>query len=67
MVIERTKEEVIIRLPANVDTGDLQALLNYLRYMEITSGSKASQKDVDDLIRAVKKGRWSKNRNKLIS
>ncbi|HEY8661585.1 MAG TPA: hypothetical protein VIL78_21290 [Hanamia sp.] len=34
MLIERTSREVIIRLPASVDTTELQCLVDYLTYKE---------------------------------
>jgi hypothetical protein len=57
MTIERTKDEVIIRLPAYVDTEGLQRLINLLYYKEATAKSQATQADVDELVKAVKKGR----------
>ena len=47
MLIERTSNEVIIRLPASVDTMGLQRLVDYLIYKEATSNSKATQEQVD--------------------
>ena len=66
MQIERTASEVIIRLPASVDTTGLQRLVDYLTYKEATANSKATQKKVDKLAREVKKGWWKKNRKRLI-
>ena len=60
MLIERTSNEVIIRLPSYVDTEGLQRLVDYLSYKEATSKSKAKQSDVDQLAKEVKKGWWSK-------
>ena len=66
MQIERTANEVIIRLPASVDTTGLQRLVDYLTYKEATANSKATQEQVDTLAREVKKGWWKKNRKRLI-
>lgn len=66
MVIERTNKEVIIRLPASVDTEDLQDFLNFARYKELTSGFKVDQKEVDKLADQIDTKWWTKNRNKLI-
>ncbi len=66
MVIERTKDEVIIRLPAYVDTDGLQRLVNFLSYKEATAKSEATQAEVDKLSKEVKKGWWAKNGNKHI-
>jgi thioredoxin-related protein len=66
MVIERTKNEVIIRLPSYIDTEGLQNLINYLTYKEATDKSQAKQDDVDKLAKDIKKGWWSKNRRRFI-
>ena len=49
MLVERTNKEVIIRLPASVDTEDLQDLLNYARYKELTANFKTEQAEVNKL------------------
>ena len=56
MLIERTSREVIIRLPATVDTLGLQRLVDYLTYKDATANSKATQVQVDKLASDVKKG-----------
>ena len=66
MHIERTKKEVIIRLPATIDTDDLQDFLNYARYKELTAKFSVPQAKVDQLANQVNKNWWVKNRNQLI-
>ncbi len=66
MQIERTKKEVIIRLPATVDTEDLQGFLNYARYKELTSKFSVSQTQVDKLSDKINKTWWAKNRKRFI-
>ena len=66
MLIERTPDEIIIRLPASVDTFGLQRLLDYLTYKEATANSKATQDQVDRLAKEVKKGWWKENRKRLL-
>ncbi len=66
MLVERTRKEVIIRLPASVDTEDLQDFLNYARYKELTASFRTDQKVVDKLTSDINKKWWSKSRNKLI-
>ena len=65
MLVERTKKEVIIRLPATVDTEDLQDFLNYTRYKELTSSFKVDQDEVDKIARDVNSKWWKKNRSKF--
>ncbi len=66
MVIERTKNEVIIRLPSYIDTDGLLNLITYLAYKEATDTSQAKQDEVDKLAKDVKKGWWKKNRKRFI-
>lgn len=66
MLIERTIDEVIIRLPASVDTTGLQRLVDYLTYKEATANSKATQQQVDKVAEDVKKGWWGKNRKRFL-
>ncbi len=66
MTIERTSEEIIIRLPNYVNTKELQRLVDYLTYKEATAKSKAKQADVDKLAKDVKAGWWAKNRSRFI-
>ncbi|MGV8096738.1 MAG: hypothetical protein AB2L24_33195 [Mangrovibacterium sp.] len=66
MIIERTNNEVIIRLPGTMDTSDLEEMVDYIRFREITSKSKASQEQIDSLVKEVKKGRWEANKKRLL-
>ena len=66
MYIERTKNEIIIRLPSYVNTDGLQRFIDYLCYKEATSKSQATQADVDKLAKEAKKGWWAENRSKFI-
>ncbi len=58
MIVERTPDEIIIKIPSNVDIEGLQDILDYLEFKEATSKSTARQKDVDQFVRRIKKG-WS--------
>ena len=66
MTIERTDKEVIIRLPASVNVDDLQEMVNYARYKEITSKVKVSQEEVDKLADEINRDWWSENRHRFI-
>ena len=66
MVVERTSKEVIVRLPATVDTEDLQDFLNYARYKELTARFKVDQKEVDKLADQINAKWWAKNRDKIV-
>ncbi len=66
MIVERTKNELIIRLPATVNAAEIQDLLNYLRYQELTSTFKVKQGEADKLANQVSKNWWKRNQAKFI-
>jgi len=44
---------------------DLQDLTDLFEYKELTKNSKTSQKEVDDLVKSIKKGRWDNTKQQL--
>jgi hypothetical protein len=62
MIIERTGNEIIIRLPGDMNIDDLQDMKDWFQYQELTRKSKAKQSDVDALVDKIKKGRWRNTR-----
>ena len=66
MIVERKNNEVIIRLPGNVDIDDLQDMINYARYKEITTKFDVVQDDVDQLAADINKDWWTRNRGNFI-
>jgi len=64
MILERTKSEILVRLPSTVDLSELQNMLDYLRYKELTSSSIAKQADVDKLVKTVNKSMWTAIKSK---
>jgi len=65
MIIERTKKEIIIRLSGDINIDDLQDMTDLFEFKELTKKSRAKQKDVDALVKKIKKGRWEKTSTKL--
>ena len=61
MVIERTLNEFIIRFPITTQVEQMQDLVDYLRYRELTTTASASQLEVDSLAREINKNWWNKN------
>jgi len=66
MIIERTDNQIIIKISPQIDPSGLQRIMDYLEYLELTSKSKASQKDADKLADELNENWWAKNRNKFI-
>jgi len=66
MQIERTNNEILIRLSAETDLVGLQRILDYIKFIEIASKSKASQEEIDELASESKASWWNKNKNKFM-
>ena len=66
MNIEKTKNEIVFRLPADFDTASLQRILNYIKFKEATLNSKAEIDAVNRLANQSKKKWWSENKSKYI-
>lgn len=62
MIVERTKNEILVKLSPKTNTSDLQDMLDYLEYKELVSKSKAKQKDIDDLAKEVNRSMMEKVR-----
>jgi len=65
MIIERGKDEVVFRLSGNINIDDLQDMTDLFEFKEIAGKSKATQKEVDKLVKTIKKGRWGKTKNEM--
>ncbi|MGB4837371.1 MAG: hypothetical protein WBP08_00125 [Saprospiraceae bacterium] len=66
MTIQRKGDELIIKLPKNIDLNGLQRLIDYIKYNQLTNNSKAKQEDVDKLSSEVNKNWWAKNKYRLL-
>jgi hypothetical protein len=62
MIVERTRNEILVRLSPNTNTSDLQDMLNFLEYKELVSKSKAKQIDIDELAKEVNRSMMEKVR-----
>lgn len=65
MIIERTENEIVFRFPKSMKLDDLQDLTDLFEYKELTKKSKTTQKEVDELVKLIKKGRWQKTKQLL--
>jgi len=67
MLIEQTNNgQFIIKISSSVDSFGLQRVIDYMKYLEATSKSKATQEDVDKLADEVNASWWSKNSKRFI-
>jgi hypothetical protein len=65
MIVERENNEIVVRFTASKNASRIQSILDYLRYEELTSKSKAKEKDVDELVKESKSDRWEKIRKNI--
>ncbi len=65
MKIERTENEILIRVSANTDLIGLQRILDYIKFRETAAKSKVTQKQIDELARESKSSWWEKNKSKF--
>jgi hypothetical protein len=67
MLIDRnTSNQITITISSSVDSFGLQRLIDYIKYLEATSKSKAKQSDVDKLAAEINASWWKKNRDRFI-
>ena len=66
MTVERTDKEIVIRIPVSSDMVDIERLIDYLKFREIASKSKATQEQIDELARESKAEWWRKNQDRFI-
>ena len=66
MTIQRKGDELIIKLPKNINLKGLQRLIDYVEYNQLTTNSVAEQEDVDSLSSEVNKSWWDKNKGRLL-
>lgn len=66
MVIERTNNEILVRLPADIDTMGLQRIINYLKFKEATKNSTATEEQANKLADESKKNWWVENKHRFM-
>jgi len=66
MIIEKTKNQILIKVSPKVDPFGFQRIMDYLEYLEITSKSKAKQSDADKLANEINNSWWEKNKNNFL-
>lgn len=66
MKIERNKNEITITVSAGVNSFGLQRLIDYVKYLETTSKSKAKQSEVDAIARSANESCWTENRKRFV-
>jgi hypothetical protein len=65
MIIERTANEFVIRLPVTTNSERMQDMIDYLRYKELTANYSIAQAEVDNLAQSINRKWWEQNRLKF--
>ena len=65
MVIERTSNEFVIRLPFTANSELMQDFIDYLRYKELTANYNVAQSEVDNIAQTINLKWWEQNKNKF--
>ncbi|WP_372949584.1 hypothetical protein [Mariniphaga sp.] len=65
MIVERQNNELLVRIKVGDKASKVQSILDYLKYEELTSKSKATQEELDSLLKEIKKGRWDKIKKEI--
>jgi predicted trehalose synthase len=67
MLIERVaSNQIMISFSSNPDVFGIQRLIDYAKYLEATSMSKAKQADIDELANEVNANWWNKNEQRFL-
>lgn len=62
MKIERNNDKIQITVSSSLDDFGIQRIIDYLKYLEATSSSKASQHNADKLANETSHDWWEKNK-----
>lgn len=63
--IDRTDEEILIRLPIASTSKAVQNALNFIRYVELGRNSNITQEDVDEMVKETKDRWWEENKERF--
>jgi predicted trehalose synthase len=67
MIVERVaSNQILISLSSGTDIFGIQRLIDYAKYLEATSQSKAKQSDIDKLANEVNTNWWNKNKHRFL-
>lgn len=66
LLIERTAEAVIIRLPLDTSAIDIQNMSNYFKYVKIGSSSQVTDDQIAELAQDAKASWWQSNKSRFL-
>lgn len=66
MIIQRIKDQIVIKISPRIEPFGFQRIMDYIEYLEITSKSEAKQDVADRLADELNEKWWLKNRKRFI-
>ena len=67
MIIERDKEDIVIRLNASlIDIEEVQKFADYFRVLESNAKNQGTQDQANELARESQKNWWKENRQRFV-
>jgi len=67
MIIERDKEDIVIRLNASlIDIEEVQKFADYFRVLESNAKNQGTQEQANELARESQKNWWKENRQRFV-
>ncbi len=66
MTVERKNNEIIFRLPGDLDIEELQRFYDYFRFKELTKDSIANEEQSNQLAAESKAQWWKQNKRRFI-
>lgn len=68
MIVEKSKDEFLIRVSKrHVGIREIQDILNFIRYKELTSTFKVKQSSVDALANSINTKWWKNNKKRILN
>lgn len=66
MQVEKINNEIVIKVASETNLIGLQRILDYIKFRETASKSKASQVQIDDLAYRSKSSWWKDNKSRFV-
>lgn len=66
MIVERSKNEIILRISGDFEITELQRIYSFLKYREATNDSQATEDIANELANESKKNWWAENKHRFI-
>jgi hypothetical protein len=63
--IERTEDEILIKLPIGSTPKQVQNALNFLRYVELGIGNQVTEEQIDELVQESRGRWWEANKDRF--